>query len=417
MPRLALDAKTVLKLVPGDYADAIVPGLTLRVSPAARSWGLRYTFAGRRRRCDLGPVAVLGLADARQFAKDLLAEALHGKDPRVLRDELRRLDEERRRENEEKRRAAERVVTVRKISEEWLRSKDAQRWRPRTKVEFARIVAKRILPDFGDRDATMLERGEVRRALALIAETAPVEANRTFAIFRRLYTWALEDSQEWLRVKGSPLAGLKRKDVGGRETPRSTTYSDAELGAIFAAVAGTELRDLVPFVAHTAVRSAEARSARWADLDETRKLWTVPPELHKTGEATGLPHRVPLSDGALAILKGIRSRRVATLSPYVFAAPTKDGFMDQPNKAVATASKVAGVRVRLHDLRRTASERIADRFGRDVAHDLLGHSRGPLDLAYIPQRPLRAVQEAVVWWAAELARILGESAPKREARA
>ena len=52
------------------------------------------------------------------------------------------------------------------------------------------------------------------------------------------------------------------------------------------------------FAILTAARSGEALGARWSEIDEAAKVWTVPAERMKAGRE----HRVPLSDGALAIL-------------------------------------------------------------------------------------------------------------------
>ena len=58
------------------------------------------------------------------------------------------------------------------------------------------------------------------------------------------------------------------------------------------------------FIALTAVRSGEARAARWTEFDMDKDTWTVPAERTKTGK----PHRVPLSGRAMEIL---RLRRTA----------------------------------------------------------------------------------------------------------
>ena len=44
-------------------------------------------------------------------------------------------------------------------------------------------------------------------------------------------------------------------------------YTNEEIRALFAALPGTELQDFVPLLFYTAVRSEEARGARWADFD------------------------------------------------------------------------------------------------------------------------------------------------------
>lgn len=52
----------------------------------------------------------------------------------------------------------------------------------------------------------------------------------------------------------------------------------------------------------TAVRSGEARGARWSELDLKAGIWTIPAERMKRG----LPHRVPLSTEALAVLEQVK---------------------------------------------------------------------------------------------------------------
>ena len=52
------------------------------------------------------------------------------------------------------------------------------------------------------------------------------------------------------------------------------------------------------FLILTAARSSEARGARWNKIDLDARTWTIPGERMKAGK----PHRVPLSNTALAIL-------------------------------------------------------------------------------------------------------------------
>ena len=53
------------------------------------------------------------------------------------------------------------------------------------------------------------------------------------------------------------------------------------------------------FAILTAVRSAEVRGARWDEIDLASAEWVIPAARMKAGQ----PHRVPLSDAALAILR------------------------------------------------------------------------------------------------------------------
>jgi Arm domain-containing DNA-binding protein len=65
-----------------EYHDTVLRGLLLRVTAGgARSYGLRYRFAGQPRRLHIGEVGVLSLADARQQARGLLADVTKGRIP------------------------------------------------------------------------------------------------------------------------------------------------------------------------------------------------------------------------------------------------------------------------------------------------------------------------------------------------
>ena len=53
------------------------------------------------------------------------------------------------------------------------------------------------------------------------------------------------------------------------------------------------------FLVLTACRSGEVRGARWEEMDLAGREWRIPPERMKTGRE----HRLPLSRGALAVLR------------------------------------------------------------------------------------------------------------------
>jgi len=55
------------------------------------------------------------------------------------------------------------------------------------------------------------------------------------------------------------------------------------------------------FAILTAARTNEVVGARWSEVDLKNKTWTVPPERMKAGKE----HKVPLSDAAVALLRGL----------------------------------------------------------------------------------------------------------------
>lgn len=69
----------------------------------------------------------------------------------------------------------------------------------------------------------------------------------------------------------------------------------------------------------TAARSGEARGAVWSEIDLGQAVWTVP----ATRMKGGLQHRVPLSKGALDVLKRARGHHDG--SDLVFPSPRRSG--------------------------------------------------------------------------------------------
>ena len=63
---------------------------------------------------------------------------------------------------------------------------------------------------------------------------------------------------------------------------------------------GTAAKALA-FTILTAARSGETREAVWSEIDFEKKVWTVPAARMKADR----PHRVPLSDTAVAILEAL----------------------------------------------------------------------------------------------------------------
>ena len=176
------------------------------------------------------------------------------------------------------------------------------------------------------------------------------------------------------------------------------------------------------FLVLTAARSGEVRGMTWDELDigggdktditdKTPVLWVVPGSRMKMGRE----HRVPLTAGAVAIL---RSLPRLDGSPYVFFAPrggmlsdmtlsavmrrmheseTKDGgegFLDPRNKRPAVP----------HGLRSTFRQWAAERgFDRDMSELALAHIvAGEVERAYQRSDMLERRRAMMADWAAFL---------------
>jgi integrase len=90
------------------------------------------------------------------------------------------------------------------------------------------------------------------------------------------------------------------------------------------------------FAILTAARSGEVRLATWDEFDLDAKVWTVQGYRMKAGK----PHRVPLSEPAVALLKALPRMEDST---YVFTAPRGGALSDMSISAVVRRMGVDAV--------------------------------------------------------------------------
>jgi integrase len=241
-------------------------------------------------------------------------------------------------------RAAERQAeTFRELANEYLEKHAKKRKRSWKKDELA--LNRDLLPEFGSRKAAAIARRDVNKLLdAIVARGAPIQANRTLEILRRIFNWGM--SREI--VHANPCHMISPP---GEEHAREKVLSEDEIRAFWAALGSEHLRISAMFRLRllTAQRGGEVSTMRREDLDLDGAWWTIPGRYSKNG----LPHRVPLSPWALEIVK--RALVSAGDSPWVFPSPTSDGPVQSIWKAVARIRGRCKVDFRPHDLRRTAA--------------------------------------------------------------
>lgn len=385
-----------------EYTDALLTRFQLRVKPSGhRSYSVIYGSGAQRRRFTVGSADTLTLAQARDKARQILAQAELGDDPQAEKIAARRAVQE---------------DSLGKLAIAFFEARPRKRggtWRPTTEASYRHAFQAFILPAFGDRHPDSLERTEVVRFLDAIARRTPVMANRVMEAFRRCYTWALSRGY----VKVTPFVGIERP---AQATRGSRTFSNDEIRAMFAALPGSRLEDVVALIWHTATRSEETRAMRWRDVDFERRVWTIPPEAAKTGQIKQAPHVVPLSGGALAVLERIAARREQAdvvdiqSGEFVFPAQTRAcptcgraGHMDKPNKMTAALKRKLGMEREtgfLHHIRRTVADRLKTDLGVApfVVEAILGHALQGLAAVYMPSDPMQQKREALQAWSDHL---------------
>lgn len=180
-----------------------------------------------------------------------------------------------------------------------------------------------------------------------------------FAIKRRLWEGS------------NPATGIETFD----ESERERFLQPDEITRFFealAAVRNTAVRDFFLLALLTGARRGNVLAMRWADLNLTEGLWTIPGEFSKNGD----PLRVALAPEVLAILN---ARAAAVDSAFVLPSAGKRGHLVAVDAAWRELVASVGLKdLRIHDLRRTLGSWQA-RAGASLA--IIGRSLGHRSVA------------------------------------
>ncbi|MBB6307150.1 site-specific integrase [Xanthobacter tagetidis] len=419
------------------FYDAELKGFGIRVMPSgAKTFVVEYrpSDGGRsvaKRRHKLGAYGEITPDQARDMARDVLAEVRLGGDPAGARAEERA------------------APTVAEMTARWLAEEVRLKKKPKTAVGYAALVRNHIVPAMGARKAAAVTEADVARLHRRVGTTARVGANRTVAALSAAFSWA---QRARMVPKGhNPCQGLAKF----RETRREAFLTDAQLEGLGAAIREAETDGIPwepdpsgkvkhapkeenrririsPFAAaalrlliFTGARLGEVLTLRWEHVDIARGVLLLPDS--KTGRKT-----VILNAPALAVLANLprlgpfvipgddpKRPRADLKKPWALVA-RRAGFIDAVEKLGEDGKPLkdrAGrplmeerATVRLHDLRHThASVGAGAGLGLHMIGKLLGHTQAATTqrYAHLADDPLRQASETI---GARLAAAMGEPA-------
>jgi len=362
-------------------------GLGVRVSSAGRkSWVYMYRFDGKPRRMTLGTYPAVGLADAHVKHAQAKADLQKGVDPGAK--EIERKTTERTAET-----VAELVETY---LEKWARP------RKRSAAEDERTLKKEVLPLWGHRKAKDIKRRDVIALLdEIVNRGSPIQANRTLAVIRRMYNFAI--SRDILDA--TPVAMVK---APAKESQRDRVLTANEIRIIWKGLDEAPMTDGIKLALKlqlvTAQRKGEIVGAALEEFDLEDNVWTIPAVRSKNGQA----HRVPLSPLALELIQEARFQGGDT--PWLFPSPTADGpiLARSINRAVYKTLPGMGLEnVTPHDLRRTAASGMtALGIPRLTVSKILNHVEKGVTAVYDRHSYDAEKRHALEVWAARLHEII-----------
>jgi integrase len=187
-----------------------------------------------------------------------------------------------------------------------------------------------------------------RAKAAAAAERKPpsgaATANGSMRALRALWNFTAERVPD---LPANPVRRLKRQwfPVPRRERPVRADELPAFYGAV-QALLNPVARDYLLLLLFTGLRRREAASLRWDDVDFALRVIRLPAARTKAGRRLDLPMVDVVRDMLVA-------RRALGKETFVFPANSRAGHIVEPKFPLDLVAKATGVRVSVHDLRRT----------------------------------------------------------------
>ncbi|HEY0011507.1 MAG TPA: integrase arm-type DNA-binding domain-containing protein [Allosphingosinicella sp.] len=275
---------------PGLYADG--SNLYLRLTETgAKSWIFRYSANGKVRQLGLGSYPARSLKAAREVAADMRAALASGDDPATIL----------------KPKHDPAAMTFRLYAADFIEAKRREFSNGKHAAQWPSTLERYVYAHIGD-----LKPSEVtyRHIEKIMCQPDLAGKRETLSRVRQRVQVILEYAahREGEPHRYNPALSFKLPKRKPTDVRHHAHAPWQEVPAIMAALrlkrATTAM--LLRFSILTAARSMEARGALWQEIDLDQAVWLIPAERMKARR----PHRVPLSEEAVALLTIMAERKV-----------------------------------------------------------------------------------------------------------
>ena len=363
----------------------------LQVTPkGVKSWCYRYTLNNKTRVMGLGPVHRISFDEATKRARKIRVLLDDGIDPLAERDHKK----------------AEQALskTFKECAAEFIRSHEAGWKSAKHTAQWSATLETYAYPTIGDLAVQDIKVAHVKKVIEPIWRTKNETAERVRSRIEKVLAWA---TVHGYRTGDNParwsgyLSEIFPKRAAVRKVKHHPALPYLELPAFMrllentAGLGGWVLR----FLILTATRTTETRAAEWSEIDMGERLWCIPAERMKASR----PHRVPLSEPAMEILRYMKAINDAhpTPSKYVFNGQT---WGKHPSEAIMLMrlKHMGRTDIVPHGFRSTFRDFVAEKtdFPREVAEAALAHAlQDKTEAAYQRGDYLEKRRELMTAWA------------------
>ncbi len=370
-----------------ELLDALTPGFGLRITPAdTRTYFAIYRIKGDRRqhRLTIGDAARKSLAVARAEAREAIAMAQVGKDPKLRRAAV--VAEHR----------AQDAATAADLFENVARNYVTKHAKAKLKewraVELR--VENKLIPAWKGRSIHSIKKADVIDLLETIGKNAPIQSNRMFALLSRLFGWCVERDM----LEQSPITGLKKLYA---ENSRDRVLTEFEIRAVWQAC------DVIGYPGGALARLLMLTACRLREVSELTDAMIGDDVIELPETKNGRAHLIPITKQIRAVFGSIPRFNGRFILTSTAGKRPMQNFADVKAKLDEASGVTAWT---FHDLRRTAASNLARlEVAPHVIEAVLNHHSGTVSgvaavynrYSYLPEK--RAALER---WGSEVARIV-----------
>lgn len=293
---MQVTAKNLFKLPDGRHP--VAPNLILVVRGSSRSFVFRYTLAGKRREKSLGSANKITVSQAKELVEKFRVGLADGAAPITPKESL---DKEIKGELTFEDYALE---TIKKIASVrmWRNAKHKEQW-----FTTVRVYA---FPVLGKKKLSEIKKADILAVLEPLWSTKTETASRVRGRLENIFSYAVADGL--MDFNPALWRGNLDRDLPPASKVQPVKHQEAmpleelqeKIGCLYPA--NTRTKQAILFTILTASRVGESVPARWEEIDWENRIWSVPPERRK--DQKPYPHRVPLSDQAIELLKSIERK-------------------------------------------------------------------------------------------------------------
>ncbi|MEY0254505.1 tyrosine-type recombinase/integrase [Morganella morganii] len=393
-----------LRSVSGKEAEKMVTkadrdGLSVRVTPKGKViFQFRYRWDGKAERIDIGTYPATGLKEARELVLFYRGELEQLHNPRVVK-QTRIL----------------KAVTARTVEdvirEWWEKSMDGVKVNAKLILRSFEIY---VFPKIGRYPHNETDLYMWLSLIESLAEKYPSVADKVLQNTKLAHAWGIRRGI----ISISPLAGISSADLGIVENQGERVLSDDEIRLLFSLIDKPRYnlrnRCIIKLCLLYGNRIGELIKAKVKHFDFSERIWTIPPENHKTGRKSKRPIIRPITDAAEALLRELIA--INGDSEYLLPSPS-GGKLAQGahlyiplllNKKMAQHFEEYTT-WSIHDLRKTMRTRMSEITTPHVAEIMLGHKLPGIWQVYDKHTYLDEQREAYEKWWDKLTKIVYHS--------